>query len=782
MSEKPIGEYIFNVWNSAAFGENYPTPLAYLFLYSFDQLAIFVGNTGLFNFMMNSSIPLSFIAFYMFSGKLCGNFWFKILAAILYIINPVFITYYNFGGFMWALVFLPLAFSFFIDLLEKHTKKNLAKAATFTSLTMWTFPTFSPTLLLLLFVTALSYLALTRPKSDFLKKKLPSLSLFVFIVFLCNAPYLFAQYNYFLSPQFSSSYNMVTLFKYTYSEATVPNLLRLAGNAGSPQKTLGYNDPTNIANEIGIIIPATALTSIFWIRRFPQKRTRLIAILLSVASILVLALFVRFLIYSDLSWVVQDTSILWTIRNPIKLQIMLAFCLVPLFVFSLENIVVSCMHLFREKRKNFPTAFLGFTLIFLALSQVYVYNSFVFSGYLGLDKTYGDTGFLPDETTSSIVQDSLGWYKEGSYRGIILPFDHNAELHIQFLNPLLYPARLDFDSSPTNAIKNELEADSNVANLFSLLGIKYVYINKAWKDSGFPIIQLNDLNAVVENLRRENTTEESCDAYSKFIIRPALPHLYLSSYAVFYSNIETVKFLNDSVFYSRPVFLEMSNDGNVANTWDKSAPQIFSSYSFEMLFQGKYDLYVAVSGNGETPVYFSLDDAGLSNRTVTVKENSLEHLSRLELKVGVHKLLLAINENSSCAIAGIWLLPQIDGERISSTLIGQTQEYSLQFNQSDNSEVILFLGETYDSGWKAKMDGTVLTDHLRANLYANCWLANATQGVHKIEIYYEPNVAYQWFLYMSIILLGGLLIACCLPSKLLKKFQFMRRRELKMIA
>jgi hypothetical protein len=89
------------------------------------------------------------------------------------------------------------------------------------------------------------------------------------------------------------------------------------------------------------------------------------------------------------------------------------------------------------------------------------------------------------------------------------------------------------------------------------------------------------------------------------------------------------------------------------------------------------------------------------------------------------------------------------------------------------------MGETYDSNWEASMDGMVLTDHLRANLYANCWLANVTSGVHNVKMNYEPNIEYRWLLYMSVILLGGLLIASYLPSRMLNGFQFLRRRELK---
>ena len=109
-----LKEYTFSVWHRAAYGESYPSPQGYLFLYFFNQIAWYFKDIDLFNFLMNLSFPLSFLTFYSFSRRFCESIWLRLFAATLYIINPIVITYYNTGGFMWSLVFLPLAFLFFV--------------------------------------------------------------------------------------------------------------------------------------------------------------------------------------------------------------------------------------------------------------------------------------------------------------------------------------------------------------------------------------------------------------------------------------------------------------------------------------------------------------------------------------------------------------------------------------------------------------------------------------------------------------------------------------------
>jgi len=939
-----IGEHILNSWHHVAYGENYPTPLAYLFLHFFSQLAAYIGDVRFFSFLMNLSFPLSFLAFYSFSKKFCESIWPKLLGATLYIINPVVITYYNSGGFMLSLVFLPFSLSFFIDSLEKWTVRNLAKAAVFTSLTMWTFPNLSPILSIILLIVTISYLALAQSKLNFLKSTVLRLIIFAFIVLVCNAPFFFSGYVYYQSPLYGyERHNVVRDFQFTYQEATILNLLTLAGNVGSPQVPLGYINPINIKNEIGIVIPIIAFASILWIRASSEKKA-IVAMFASVISISILTLLLRLIVYSELSWTIGSIPLLWTFRNPLKLQLMLTICIIPLFVFSIQKIMISAAGFFR--RRNFRFATLSFVLIFLGVSHIYVYNLFAFNGCMGLDEYSGGLqARLPDETISRIIDDSLEWYTEGTYRGIILPFDHNTELHVQFMNPLLYPGRLDLNYEVTKEINNELETDSNLTNLFSLLSTKYVYVNYAWKDKGFHIVQSRNLTRVTENLRKQNLTENFHNEYSEFIVETALPRLYLSNYPVFYSNIETIELFDNSEFSSKPVLFETKYDRCETCTFGTSLPTIFSNYSWTVPFQGIYDIYAVIhSDRDEVTVHCSLDNGELENKIIPGEEVSLKYLTSSEIATGHHQLLLATDDTSTASfvdliddfvgqaswnmtknleinngtlltsqeydnfdlnlefkpvefgekawmgpciklswtnssgtisylrllfhkdgclegaiveespregasqdivflenaevkpdswnqlrimkqgetlvlylngahiltlsdpigkkgrigigsersethfkdvtvskdiIAGIWLFPAEDPKDTPVTFIEMSPvRYCLRFNQTYNSSTLLLLGENFDPLWEATVDGKVLPDHSKANMYANCWLMNTTQGIHTIEIHYKSNTVYRYLLYCSVTIVGVLLIASYFPATILRKLRFLKRKKL----
>jgi hypothetical protein len=755
------------------------------------------------------------------------------------------------------------------------------------------------------------------------------------IALVCSAAFLFAEYIYTQSPAFGySAQSVLRDFKNTYKQGTLLNLLTFQGNVASPQISLGYLDPTNVGNEISIIIPIIAFASLYWILKFPQKRNRIIAMLMSVSLTSLFIFTIRYITYSQFDWIIMDMPLLWTLRNPIKLQLMLAVCMIPLFIYSMEKLAISSIRFLRKRNPKFFA--LTFTLVFLGVSQVYVYNSSVINGYVGLDRTYATPlSYVPNPTITKIVDDSLNWYEEGTYRGIILPFDHYTELQVQFTNPLLYPSILGLNSEVTNEINNELEANSNLKNFFSLLSTKYVYVNKRWNNTDFPIIQPKTLTDVTENLKKENLTEDSHGEYSRFVIDTALPSVYLSSYPVFCSSIKTIELLNDTVFYSNPVFLNMQYAISEMNLSDSSAPMIFGSYSWDMPFQGTFNLYATVaavqSNNTEIPIYYSLDGGEIHKATVQAKLGELEYIATLELKQGSHKLmltpqtdpivydtssfsgggpwtlqnnLLKINNgtiftsqnytnfdlnvkfkpvrygaetwngpelfvwtNSSCywrlifhkdgllelsqqngntynegivlraanvtadswnflrltknintismELNGVMLLTYTDQSISTLGKIGfgsdnsetdfedatvskniieglgmipneapkdtpemqvrlDSGKYSLKFNQTSDSGVMVFLGESYDQLWEATIDGKVLSSHSEANMYGNSWFTNVTQGTHEIQIYYKPNEMYRNLLYMNIVIVGILLIAAYFPIIVLNKLRFLR--------
>lgn len=916
-----LKEYVFDSWHMAAFGENSPSPLTYLFLYIFGQSASYVGTIAFFNFLMSLSIPLSFISFYIFSKKFSDNFWTRIFGSVFYVVNPIVITYYNFGGFMWALVFLPLSLSFFVGLLEKQTNRNIAKAAFFTVLTMWVFPHLSVILILTLGTITLSYIVLASKKSGFLKTVFPRLVVFLAVVVLCNASYLYAEYSNYQSPSFGyQSTSVLNDFKSTYQSMSLPNMLTFAGNAASPQVPLGYLDSSRIQNEISLIIPIMAFASIFLLRKFPMHKKRVVAMLVSLAFIASFTLLISYVAHSQLSWIITNIPPLWTLRNPIKLQLMLAVCMIPLFIFSIEKTALSAISFLR--RRNLMAAALTLSLVLLGLSQVYVYNAFAFEGYMGLNVTYGS--YTPNRTLLRIVNDSMQWYGDRNYRGIILPFDHNAELHVQFTNPLLYPGTLGVTTEVTNVLNAALATDTDLKSLFSLLGIKYVYVNNEWTDTGFPIVEPANLTDVARELAAENVTKESFGSYSKFTIDTALPHLYLSNYPVFYSNIETLGLLNSSIFQAEPIFFKMKCSSG--------------RYEWESPIGGMYNVYaVAYSDNNKIPILYALDGGKIANDVLNLTDTVLQPLGQIELNSGGHNMLLVPNDtasfigkefvgegswnvkdgqttivngevltseeygkfdlnlkfkpvtfgkegwnspdvffgwNSSCyfriifhkdgeieiaketnydylpgivtvqssfstqdwndlrvmnnghmltlylngknvltysdqsvggkgkigigsdssttdfenitvsrdTVAGVFLLPTNQPQEIPITVLKTSpDDYSLTYNQTQDSSV-LYLGEGYDSGWEASIDGLALDGHSQANLYGNGWVINNTsQGTHEINICYTRDNKYQLLLYADMAVMVALPVVASFPKPIIENIRsYVRKRRKQM--
>jgi hypothetical protein len=935
-----LQEYSLQAWNRGAYGENYPSPLAYLIIYLFSQMASYTGAIQVFSLMMNLSFPLSFISFYFFSGKFCKSFWFRVFGSAFYIVNPVVLTYYSLGGFMWALVFLPLALSFFIDFLEKHSSMNLIKATALASLTMWVFPSLSVVLILILITIAISYFIYAHPKTVFLKATLPRLAVFFLVIIALNASYLYSQYGYYQSPSFRYEGEAALRdFSFTYQSMTLANLLTFSGNIASPQVALGYTNPSLIANEIGIVIPAIAFASALWLRKDTEKKRAISAMLLSLAFISFLTLLIRFALYAELDWIITSIPELWTLRNPIKLQLLLAVCMIPLFIFSLEKITASTFHLFRQK--NYLPAFLVGGLVFLGLSQIYLYNTPAFNGYAGMDLTYGSSRvYIPNQTLLRIVNDSSKWYSDGTYRGMILPFDHNAELHVQFTNPLLYASRLDLNSQLAYELADTVNRASDFSMILSLLSTKYLYINNAWTDTGFQIIQPKNISRLTERLFEEGLTEEAFGDYSKFEVDEALPRLYLSNDPIFFSNVETIGQFNDSILRSKPIFIKMKNAIAEQQTEspDPLSLNFLSSYNFELLQDDVYDVYaITHSGGQETPLYFTMDKEIVANLTLVGNGTVMDKLSQIELKSGVHTVSalasnvatfrsLSLNfsgggawndnngtirvengtltaseiyekfdlqlefkpiqygqenwngpeiffnvddsshfrlvfhnggyvelaqltpegyqpgvltrkcnlnsgdawnrlriiknadtfvvylndihllsysdasvaktgkvaigsDGSSTAfrdvnlskdiVAGFWLLPAKSQDETPFTLFEMTPDkYRFEFNQTGESPII-FLGENYDAGWEASVDGKPLSNHFEANLYANSWSMNTTSGTHQVEISYKHNPTYQILVNVNIAAMGALINIAFFPAKTLSKIRFRRENKKK---
>jgi hypothetical protein len=920
-----LRQYLWNIWNPAAYGENSPKPQGYLLLYFFAELASFIGKDAVYSFLLHLSLPLSFISFYIYSKKFCNNLLARIFGSTLYIINPVTIAYFTAGQFMWTLVFLPLSINYFIQLLESGNAENALKASLFASLTVWTLPTIAFILGLGLTATALSYIITADKIKEYFKKLFPHLILYTLIFLLSVSPYIFSSIIYFNSPNFNLSGNVIVDFRYTYQDATILNLLRLAGNTGSPQAVFGYNSAKNLNNELGYVIPLIALLSIFW-KKNHERKYRVTAVLALLCFSLLFTYSLRFICNSEISWIIAENPVFWTLRNPFKIQLLVLISIVPLFIYSLENLAAFSMKL--VKVKNFKLVLLTSALTFLALSHVYFYNPFAFNGYMGVDQHPGMESAVLDQTLSSIVNDSLNWAEIGDYRGLILPFDHKSELHVEFSNMLLYPCRLGQRSRAVEILNNALTGNTKLENYMRILGIKYVYVNKMWRDTGFYITQPKNPSSILASFGDTCSLEESNNKYSKLTIEDVLPTLYVSQHPIFYSNIETINLLDKQIFEDMPVFLEMENMGcETIQDGDKNLKAFH--YGLNMPFTETYNLYLVGYVESVEHLYYQVDYGELNKATFLEGKTPAVCVARLKMECGSHNLTLAVDKvdffadlshdflnygNGSyniegqrinvndgtvigtkefesfdltlkfkaltfgdeswhgpyiyfalkdgsyyCAIfhknglvelakysegqfqsfmalkqtninfqdwnnlrilklndtvtlyiedqqilslqdpilcgggkiglgsfhsstlyenvevvpnmiGGVWLIPDEKSHVEQFEILEKgSGHYSLRIHQTVGAQLLIFLGENYDPLWELKINGDKASNHMKANIYGNCWVINSPSNILNIEISYRPNMAYKYLLYISLAVEILTIAGAFFPSLILKR-------------
>ena len=166
-------------------------------------------------------------------------------------------------------------------------------------------------------------------------------------------------------------------------------------------------------------------------------------------------LFLRIILYNfQTYWIIENFPPLWTLRNPLKLQLTLLLSILPLFAFSLENF--GKIFLSTLNKKKIKTSIILTLTITAILTHQYIYNSFVFNGYMGLDKSLNGSlqKISPNPVLLNIISDFSMSNNKSLWRGIILPFDHKTELHVQFNNPLIYPARYGLKPIITEKFEN----------------------------------------------------------------------------------------------------------------------------------------------------------------------------------------------------------------------------------------------------------------------------------------------------------------------------------------
>jgi len=450
-----------------------------------------------------SFLPIAFMAMYIFVRNCLKSFWSRLFSSFLFSLNPLTVgEFVNGSTWMISYAIFPLILYFLLRIFDARATRDAILYGLCISILislsegpLWALLCiFSP-----IFFTIFSKL-LGAPEISLKRLFKVSILVFTFILigFALHLPKihntLFLQ-QLLLQPQFIASY--LEDIKFCYSKAVPQNLLRLAGNAGSPMGALGYN---NIAwwTILGIVIPMIAFIPLI------NRKKEMFSFDLSFSLMVCLITLFIFLTHERITYpLFLKFPALFSLRNPKNLMYPLAFGLSFLFGRGLDDLLNLAKKF--ESRKRF---FIQLLLIIIVGSSLVTYVCYpLLGGDMGLGKVRGDSYIVPASYYKAI--NVLRENSEGAefYRVLWLPYTYQVQTRI--VNVVShFGARLGQTTLPTpntefvedlfrRIERNEYE---NFSEAIALFNIKYIVIDrtqrsakplKVYKEYGTPFISGN---------------------------------------------------------------------------------------------------------------------------------------------------------------------------------------------------------------------------------------------------------------------------------------------------
>ena len=652
-SKKVLEEYLLHAWHREAFGNNYPWPQGHLVALFILYLSEITGVKDLLVFFNDASLFLLPLAFYLLVKSYIKDSATRIVASILYLLNPITITYFDSGGNLWPLVLVPITVKYCLEIISfrKRFKVQTNRVLTVSflcSVIMLFYPPFIIPFfssLLILFIT--HYLCHSRYAQNINLREVPRvlfvLAIILLIIISINAPYIVLVYHSLRDPTISvHSSNIIADFTFTYKDFSIPLLLRFAGNAGSPQAALGYN-LNSVINDLGFIIPLFSFLGIYYALK--ERKQKLYPFIILYVFIIAFSLALRIIVFSNLNRLLLHLPVIWTIRNPFKIQQIFIVPALVLFGKGVEKFTSEI----RTKYLSIRRTLRYLLLLGIAISML-LYNIVAFDGALGLTEYKSDLReALTNEQLASIIQ-IISTREQYNYRGIIAPFTHYTELYTQFHNPNYYLGRLGLISDIERTL-NDIIEHRGMEKVLGILSIRDIIIYKNIQKIEFPIIwgiKSSDLRNILEN----SSLKEECNSRSiVYYINPyAIPIIYISEFPIFYTDLFSLTLLlNDTFFNKKPVLLKAReiktsiNDIFYCNKTYRVLVRTFKIYTPVTI---KYNLILSVNVNikGKIPIFYSVDHGLLSAIKINARD-SIVQVSVGTLHRGEHSLTIAVPIN-----------------------------------------------------------------------------------------------------------------------------------------
>lgn len=396
-----------------------------------------------------------------------------LLGAIFPLFTPIVFGDFLTGQTFWIYLTVPMVLFYVIKIysLKQFTLRNDLLLALWLFLSLGMLPPIIVPLIVVVavFASVMMFTQTTR-NSRWVSVSYIISGLRVGIVFgLLALPYLLVASSgqaAFTSPSLLGDYY------HNYADTNLLNTLRMAGNNGSGQSTLGYNN-WSLTNLFGYGIAAIMIGGGVMIG-VRQRLSRYWIVVIGLMSILLFVLgFMQLLTINTLLGikVFESQWLVSTVRNPSKLYVILLPIFVLLFAFGLGNILQRFGGALRNRR-----------LIQVGVvAVVAIYGWPALRGDLGL--LSGREEALHTYRQDPVVQQIAREPDAQQGRALLLPANHRDELNYQFLNPNLNLLRLE-GSLPGSALTVDALNDTlNARNPYffkylSASGVKNVFVKK----------------------------------------------------------------------------------------------------------------------------------------------------------------------------------------------------------------------------------------------------------------------------------------------------------------
>jgi hypothetical protein len=438
-------------------------------------LSTIFGSISAQKIMIVLPFIVSFLSCYYFLISFRFKFAPSYLGAIFYSINPVTIMAIN-AGSIWQLITFAV-FPLFILCLYKLFSKNkfdLKYAAILGILTAFFFNNyvvFSFALFSLLPFT-LFYFLKNSKNINRTKRYLRVLPVFI-ILFLIYLPSIVVLNDVLMGHRETSVSEDAI---YSYSDISIFNLVRLAGNKGSAQAMsfLDYNS-LNSYTILGQILSLIAVSSLMFVRKSEGKPYDFLVVSSSISFIAIIG--IALIIKSAPPLVDQSVSFS-VFRMPEKLQYPLTFSLVILFAYGMEMLI----HKLNKNRKIllWPCLIIVFFMI--------IFSNFpALDGTFGLKKTpWGKTYIVEDKYRQlpKILESIDNNYQ--NHRFLIVPWEYRVADKIRLELPNYFGTQVSGSVYGANVtlVKDVYESinmnSPDKAHLLSLFNVKYVIVDNTY--------------------------------------------------------------------------------------------------------------------------------------------------------------------------------------------------------------------------------------------------------------------------------------------------------------